>query len=106
MNQANGAVNKSRRQVTSATRPWGRLLVGTFMGYIAAICSTSAFVALLPIHRSEAVFLALILVSLVWVCLFIYVFAIPSWLRGFRDLTLVAVFGAVIWALNKLVFVA
>lgn len=74
------------------------------MGYIAAICSTSAFVALLPIHRSEAVFLALILVSIVWVCMFIYVFAIPSWLRGFRDLTLIAVIGAAIWALDKLVF--
>ena len=106
MNQATDATLKPKKQVTSATRPWGRLLVGTFMGYIAALCSTSAFVALLPIHRSEAVFLALILVSLVWVCLFIYVFAIPSWLRGFRDLTLVAILGAVVWALNKLVFAA
>ena len=106
MNQANGALNRSRKPVTSATRPWGRLLVGTFMGYIAALCSASAFVSLLPLHRSEAVYLALILASLGWACLFIYVFAIPSWLRGFRDLTLVAILGAVVWALNKLVFAA
>lgn len=76
------------------------------MGYIAAICVTAAFAALLPLHRSEAVFLALILVNLVWVCLFIYVFSIRSWLRGWRDLTLISLIGAAIWALNKLVFAA
>ncbi|MEM6557391.1 MAG: hypothetical protein AAF642_16030 [Pseudomonadota bacterium] len=91
--------------MTSATRPWGRLLVGTFMGYLAATCATSAFAALLPIPRSEAVYMSLILISLVWVSLFIYVFAIASWLRGLRDLTLIALIGAVILALNKLVFV-
>lgn len=73
------------------------------MGYIAAISVTSAFTALLPIHRSQAVFLGLILVSLVWVSLFVYVFAIPSWLRGFRDLTLLAVLGGLVLAIDKLV---
>lgn len=97
-------MEKLGKQVTPATRPWGRLLVGTFMGYTAAICVTSAFAAILPIHRSEAVFLALVLVSIVWVGLFIYVFALRSWLRGFRDLSLLSAMGAAIWALSKLVF--
>lgn len=105
MGQTADTATKEAKRVTSATRPWGRLLVGTFMGYLAATCATSAFAALLPIHRSEAVYVSLILISLVWVSLFIYVFAIASWLRGLRDLTLIALIGAAILALDKLVFV-
>jgi hypothetical protein len=101
--QADAAGQKPKKTLTQATRPWGRLLVGTFMGYIAAVSTTSAFTALLPIHRSEAVFLGLIFVSLVWVSLLVYVFAIPSWLRGFRDLTLLTILGGLILAIDKLV---
>ena len=102
------AVSHDRQTVKKAplskTRPWGRLLVGVLPGYVSATFITSAFTALLPIHRSEASLLGLLLVGLVYAGLFVYAFAAPSWVRALRDISLLGACGAIVLALMKLVF--
>ncbi|MEM9054755.1 MAG: hypothetical protein AAGB16_05470 [Pseudomonadota bacterium] len=90
--------------MTAATRPWGRLWISVILGYIAALAVTSAFTALLPIHRKEAVNLGLVLMGLVYTLIFIYVFSVPTWLRALRDVFLLTLVSAVILVLNKMVF--
>ena len=91
---------------SSKPRPWGRLLVGLFPGYISATFVTSAFTSLLPIHRSEASLLGLILVGLTYAAMFVYAFAAPGWVRALRDIGLMGAVGAIVLALMKLVFAA
>lgn len=99
------SLQKAQKKTPAARpRPWGRLLVGIFPGYIAATFITSAFTALLPIHRSEASLLGLLLVGLVFVALFIYAFAVPTWKRALRDISLFGLIGAILLYIVKGVF--
>ncbi|MEM9668742.1 MAG: hypothetical protein AAF950_07430 [Pseudomonadota bacterium] len=98
------SAQKKKKGPAAKPRPWGRLLVGIFPGYIAASFITSAFTALLPIHRSEASLLGLLLVGLVFVALFVYAFAAPSWKRALRDISLFGLISAALLFLIKGVF--
>jgi len=82
----NAAQNPKRRAQGGKKPPWARLLIATLLGYVATVLISSALTSLLPIHRSEATMMSLLLAGLVYTMLFIYVFAVKTWVRALRDI--------------------
>ncbi|MEM0986288.1 MAG: hypothetical protein AAGJ32_08580 [Pseudomonadota bacterium] len=64
------------------TPPWGRLLIATFLGYLTTVLISAALTSLLPIHRAEATMMSLLIAGIVYVILFLRVFAVRSWQRA------------------------
>lgn len=77
---------KSRKAQGGKKPPWARLLIATLLGYVATVLISSALTSLLPIHRSEATMMSLLLAGLVYALLFVYVFAVKTWVRALRDI--------------------
>ncbi|MEM9839349.1 MAG: hypothetical protein AAF830_09370 [Pseudomonadota bacterium] len=81
--------------------PWARLFIAILGGYFATVIVSAAVTAVLPISRGEATALSLLLSGLIYTALFVYVFAVPSWWRAFRDLTGLTLVSGLILALAK-----
>lgn len=85
--------------------PWARLGIAIVPGYIATVIISAGLTSLLPIHRSEATWLSLFLAGLIYTGLFIYIFAVPTWLRALRDLVgATLVFGLILALRRGLLF--
>lgn len=92
-----GTAQKSKKVQGGKKPPWARLVIATLLGYIATILISAALTSLLPIHRSEATMMSLLLAGLVYVVIFVYVFAVRSWWIALRGIVAVsAVSGAVL----------
>ena len=87
--------SKAKPKSKTATLPWERLLIGIFPGYAATILITTAFVNLLPISRANQMMWALLIAGLMYTALFIYVFAVETWVRAIRDMGIVCAVAAV-----------
>ena len=87
--------SKAKPKSKTATLPWKRLLIGIFPGYAATILITTAFVDLLPISRANQMMWALLIAGLMYTALFIYVFAVDTWVRAIRDMGIMCAVAAV-----------
>ena len=92
---------KKRKLPKKQPSPWPRLLIATFVGYIATVIISAGSTSLLPIHRAEATALSLFIAALIYTFIFIYVFAVPTWWRGLRDVLIATVVFAVILILRR-----
>ncbi|MEL7231699.1 MAG: hypothetical protein AAGJ85_04235 [Pseudomonadota bacterium] len=81
--------------------PWGRLLNATFLGYIATALSSAAITSILPISRAEATWASLLISGLIYVVIFIYVFAVKTWQKGLYVLLGVSVISALILSVTR-----
>ncbi len=77
---------KTAKTGPATPNPWARIAIGVFGGYITMTLLITASAALLPIHRSDAVVLGLLVGGLIYTLLFIHVFAVDSWKIALRDL--------------------
>ncbi|MEM6898540.1 MAG: hypothetical protein AAF583_02055 [Pseudomonadota bacterium] len=81
--------------------PWARLLIATLLGYISTALISAALTSLLPLHRSEATWLSLLISGFIYVGIFLRVFALKSWLRGLGEVALIGLLGAGILLVTK-----
>ncbi|MEM9422323.1 MAG: hypothetical protein AAF986_07460 [Pseudomonadota bacterium] len=95
---------KPKKVPLGSIRPWGRLLIGVVLGYIASVLATTAFTTFLPVSRAEKTVLSMLLVGLVFVALFIRVFSVPSWKHSLRDVGIVGGGGLLILLIMKGIF--
>lgn len=92
-----GLKPKKRKLRKKQPSPWPRLIIAILPGYIATVIISSGFTSLLPIDRPEATFLSLFIAGLIYTAIFIYVFAVPTWWRGLRDIMITTIiFGAIL----------
>ena len=73
---------KPKKKAGQKKPPWARLLLATFLGYVATVLVSAALTSLLPISRAEATFMSLLIAGLVYVVIFIYVFAVRTWQKA------------------------
>ena len=76
------ATTKVKKPKAGKAPPWARLLIATILGYIATVLTSAALTSLLTIHRSEATMMSLLIAGLVYVVIFIRVFAVKTWVRS------------------------
>lgn len=81
--------------------PWARLLIATFLGYIATVFASAAMTSMLTLHRSEATWLSLLLSGIVYVLIFLRVFSVKSWLRALGEVVLIGAIGGAILLVTK-----
>lgn len=82
---------KVKKAKTGKTPPWARLSIATILGYIATVLTSSALTSILPIHRSEATMMSLLIAGLVYVIIFIRVFAVKTWVRSLIEVVGLAI---------------
>lgn len=95
------AASKAKKPKGGKRPPWARLLVATFLGYISTVIISAAITSVLPIDRAEATFMSLLLSGLVYVIIFLYVFAVKTWWRGLRDILIATLIAAAVLTLAK-----
>lgn len=81
--------------------PWGRLFNATLLGYVSTVLSSAALTSLLPIPRGEATFMSFLIAGLIYVAIFIYVFAVKTWQKGLYVLLSVSVMSALILSVTR-----
>ena len=92
---------KPKKKAGGRPPPWGRLINATLLGYVASALSSSAFTSLLPIPRAEATFMSLLIAGLIYVVIFIYVFAVKTWQKGLYVLLALSVISALILSVTR-----
>ena len=85
--------------------PWSRLLIATFLGYIATTLISAALTSALPLHRSEATMMSLLISGLVYVVVFLRVFAVKTSLRALIEVVAASLIAGGILLVTKGVIV-
>lgn len=97
--------SKPNKKAKPQPSPWPRLIIAVVPGYIATVIISSAFTALLPLHRAEATALSLFIAALVYTFIFIYTFAVSSWWRALRDILIATVIFGIALILRRGFFI-